>query len=266
MTQDNVIHTSSPHATTEKWLSCNGSQLRKLTQAALTELDINHKLVNDLNVFPVPDGDTGTNMLLTMRSAYKRIQESQENHVGKVAGEISQGALMGARGNSGVILSQIWRGLANSLKDMETFDVNGLAKALREASDTAYKGVMRPVEGTILTVIREGAEEAEDAIGKSDDLRFLLARVVERCQQSLERTPDLLPVLKQAGVVDAGGKGLLVLLEGMLRYVEGDLLLQAVSSGKIDIPAQAKVAPAEGLDFPYDVQYILMGKDLDVRY
>lgn len=265
MTQEIVIHTSSSQATTEKWLTCNGNQLRKLTQAALTELDNNHKLVNDLNVFPVPDGDTGTNMLLTMRSAYKRIQDNQENHAGKVANELSQGALMGARGNSGVILSQIWRGFANSLKDIEAFDVTDLANAFREAADTAYKGVMRPVEGTILTVIREGAEEAEDTLGKSDDLRFLLARVVERCQQALERTPDLLPVLKQAGVVDAGGKGLLFILEGMLRYVEGELLLQALPSEDIAIPAQALAAPAEGLEFPYDVQYILMGEELDVN-
>ena len=264
MIQESVIHTSSSSATPEKYLTCNGIQLRKLTQAALTELDNNHKLVNDLNVFPVPDGDTGTNIWLTMRSAYKRIQDSQETHVGKVANELSQGALMGARGNSGVILSQIWRGLASSLKDSEAFDANDLANALREASDTAYKGVMRPVEGTILTVIREGAEEAQDAIGKSQDLRFLLARVVERCQQALERTPDLLPVLKQAGVVDAGGKGLLVIFEGMLRYVEGELILEAVPAREIEIPAQARAAPAEGLEFPYDVQYILMGKDLDV--
>ena len=130
-------------------------------------LDQNHRTVNDLNVFPVPDGDTGTNMLLTMRSAYKRIQDSDENHVGRLAQELSHGALMGARGNSGVILSQIWRGLAKGLNDKDAFDAFDLAAALTEASDTAYKGVMRPVEGTILTVIREGAEEANDAITKS---------------------------------------------------------------------------------------------------
>ncbi len=262
--QESVIHKSSSLTTSDKWRTCDGNQLRKLTQAALTELDNKHKQVNDLNVFPVPDGDTGTNMLLTMRSAFKRIQDSQETHVGRVANELSQGALMGARGNSGVILSQIWRGLANSLKGIEAFDANDLANALREASNTAYKGVMRPVEGTILTVIREAAEEAEDATIKSRDLRFLLARVVERCQQALERTPDMLPVLKQAGVVDAGGKGLLVILEGMLRYVDGEMSLQALPSEEITISAQAKAAPAEGLDFPYDVQFILMGDDLDV--
>ncbi|GMQ78454.1 MAG: hypothetical protein BMS9Abin02_0967 [Anaerolineae bacterium] len=164
----------------EKWLTCNGQQLRNMIKAGLAALDQNHKLVNDLNVFPVPDGDTGTNMLLTMRAAYGRIQDIEEDHVGKVAQELSHGALMGARGNSGVILSQIWRGLARGLKDKETFNVEDLAVAFQDSADTAYKGVMRPVEGTILTVIREGAEEAQDAATKSSDLRFLLARVVER--------------------------------------------------------------------------------------
>jgi DAK2 domain fusion protein YloV len=150
------------------------------------------------------------------------------------------------------------------LKDREIFSAEDLVKALRESSDTAYKGVMRPVEGTILTVIREGAEEAEDAIQKSEDLRFLLARVVERCQQALERTPDMLPVLKQAGVVDAGGKGLVVILQGMLRYVEGEMLLEVEAAEEFNIPAQAKAAPAEGLENPYDVQYILTGSNLDL--
>jgi dihydroxyacetone kinase-like predicted kinase len=135
-----------------------------------------------------------------MRAAYKRIEKLEEEHAGKISQELSNGALMGARGNSGVILSQIWRGLARGLEDHASFDTDALALAFQDAADTAYKGVMRPVEGTILTVVREGAEEAQDAAKKSKDLRFLLERVVERCQQSLDRTPDLLPVLKQAGV------------------------------------------------------------------
>lgn len=263
MNKESVARPSSL-AAKEKWLSCNGQQLRKLTQAGLATLDENHRKVNDLNVFPVPDGDTGTNMLLTMRSAYERIQDNQEQHVGKMAQEISHGALMGARGNSGVILSQIWRGLASSIKDKETFDARDLAAALREASDTAYKGVMRPVEGTILTVIREGAEEAEETLGKSRDLRFLLARVVERSQQALARTPEMLPVLKQAGVVDAGGQGLVYILDGMLRYVYGDIPAQVAEAPAVEVPAQVKAAPTEGIENPYDVQYILMGKDLDL--
>lgn len=263
MKQKSVARPSSL-AAKEKWLSCNGQQLRKLTQAGLATLEDNHRKVNDLNVFPVPDGDTGTNMLLTMRSAYERIQDSQELHVGKVAQEISHGALMGARGNSGVILSQIWRGFASSLKEKGTFDATDLAVALREASDTAYKGVMRPVEGTILTVIREGAEEAEETVGKSRDLRFLLARVVERSQQALARTPEMLSVLKQAGVVDAGGQGLVYILDGMLRYVHGEIPVQVDDWVVDEVPAQIKAAPTVGLENPYDVQYILMGKDLDL--
>jgi uncharacterized protein len=247
-----------------KWLRCDGQQFRKLVQAGLAWLEKHQQQVNALNVFPVPDGDTGTNMLLTMRSAYKRIQDSEDRHVGRVAQELSHGALMGARGNSGVILSQIWRGLARSLKDNESFSAQELAVALKEAADTAYKGVMRPVEGTILTVMREGALEAQDAVTKSKDLRFLLERVVERCQQSLARTPDLLPILKQAGVVDSGGQGLLYILEGILRYVYGQMQDLQAQRPSLPTPAQALVVPAQGLENPYDVQFILMGQDLDV--
>lgn len=253
-----------PPAEDPKWLTCNGRQLSKLAKAGLEILERNRQAVNDLNVFPVPDGDTGTNMVLTMRAAMKRLQDIDEEHVGEVANELSQGALMGARGNSGVILSQIWRGLARGLKDKEVFSAVELAEALQEASDTAYKGVMRPVEGTILTVIREGAEEAADAVTKSNDLQFILARVVERCQQTLERTPDLLPVLKQAGVVDAGGQGLVHILEGMLGYVHGEVVLSTAELEISQIPPQALAAPAAGLEYPYDVQYILFGDDLDL--
>ena len=263
----------------EKWLHCNGRQLRKMAQAGLVWLERNRDHVNSLNVFPVPDGDTGTNMLLTMRSACDRVENSEETSVGKVAAAIAQGALMGARGNSGVILSQIWRGLAAGLTGKETFNAPILAQALQLASDTAYKGVMRPVEGTILTVIREGAAEAADAARKSDDLRFLLERVLERCQQALERTPDMLPILRQAGVVDSGGQGLVYVLEGMMRYARGDLALgmlqpDAVSGGPAlpasPIPSEPKTAqelaaPVGGLlEFPYDVQFILSGRDLNV--
>jgi DAK2 domain fusion protein YloV len=244
-----------PLVTEEKWLTCNGQQLAKMARAGLLILDQNHEKVNDLNVFPVPDGDTGTNMLLTMRAACERIAGNQDERVGVIANELSQGALMGARGNSGVILSQIWRGMAKRLKDKNTFDANDLAVAMREASDTAYKGVMRPVEGTILTVIREGAEEAEDAVNKSDDLRFILARIVERSEQALARTPD---------VVDAGGQGLVCILQGMLQYVLGDFAESIDVSRTAVVPAQAKAAPAGGLENPYDVQFILMGENLDV--
>lgn len=265
MTRQNTIE---PPPTSQKWLQCNGQQLRKLAQASMIWLDKNHRIVNELNVFPVPDGDTGTNMLLTMRSAYGRIQDNEELHVGKMAGDLAQGALMGARGNSGVILSQIWRGLARGLKDKETFNADDLAQALQAASDTAYSGVMRPVEGTILTVIREGAEEARDAAAKSKDLRFVMERVLERCEQALERTPELLPVLKQAGVVDSGGKGLVYILQGMLRYTNGQMAgtAQEMAQKTAPVPAQALAMPESGeLENPYDVQFILMGQNLNVE-
>ena len=255
----------------EKWLKCNGRQLRKLAKAGLIWLEQNHQYVNSLNVFPVPDGDTGTNMLLTMRSAVARIEDDEEIHVGTVAAQLSQGALMGARGNSGVILSQIWRGLAKGLKNKETFNVHDLAFAFHEAADTAYNGVMRPVEGTILTVIREGAEEAADAAQKSSDLRFVMERIIERCQQALERTPDLLPVLKQAGVVDSGGQGLVYIFEGMLRYVTRQMqnldrmAAQQTAGMERQATAQELAVPHDGqIENPYDVQFILMGENLDV--
>lgn len=273
-----------PHsaAIPQKWLHCNGQQLKKLFKAGLLWLEHNRERVNALNVFPVPDGDTGTNMVLTMRSAYRRVENSNEMDTGSMAQELAHGALMGARGNSGVILSQIFRGLARSLAGTEMATAQDIAAAFEEAAETAYKGVMRPVEGTILTVVREGAKEAQDAIAKSSDLRFLLERVLERCQQTLERTPDMLEDLKQAGVVDSGGQGLVYILEGMLRYVYGERLeiaepaqvqahaqppsVPAEQTAVEHVPAQALAAPEEGeLEFPYDVQFILTGQGLDVN-
>ena len=250
----------------QKWRQCNGRQLSKLLKSSLLWLEKNHEKVNELNVFPVPDGDTGTNMLLTMRAAYDQIRDSEETAIGKVTQALAHGALMGARGNSGVILSQIWRGLAHGLKDKEAATAQDIADAFVEAADTAYKGVMRPVEGTILTVVREGSLEAQDAAAKSTDLRFVLERILERSQQALERTPELLPVLKQAGVVDSGGQGFVFILEGMLRYVSGAREeMKEMMETVAPVPAQALAAPTEGeLEFPYDVQFILLGDDLNV--
>lgn len=250
-----------------KWLQCNGRQLSKLMRASLLWLEQHHQHVNELNVFPVPDGDTGTNMLLTMRAAFNQIKDMEDDHIGRVAHELAHGALMGARGNSGVILSQIWRGMARSLAEKEVALSGDIAAALRSASETADKGVMRPVEGTILTVVREASDEAVEAAQKSRDLRFVLERVLERAQQALERTPDLLPVLKQAGVVDSGGQGFVYILEGMLRYVDGEIG-EAIHAMELSapLPAQALAMPEGGeLEFPYDVQFILMGTDLNVE-
>jgi uncharacterized protein len=201
----------------------DGLILKELFFAGLTWLRTNQQLVNSLNVFPVPDGDTGTNMVLTLQSAYNEISSSTDANAGDMAHLLSNGALMGARGNSGVILSQILRGLARGLDHLQIIDTLTLVKALGVARDTAYKGVVRPVEGTILTVAKDVAEAAETASaqGKAGDLVSLIALVVDAADRSVEHTPELLPVLKEAGVVDSGGKGLFIILEGMLRYIDG---------------------------------------------
>lgn len=210
-------------------LTCDGHGLKRVTHAALLWLTANYQAVNALNVFPVPDGDTGTNMLLTMQAAYKEIESVDEPHAGKVAHAVAHGALMGARGNSGVILSQIWRGFARGLGDKAEFTAADLARAMREATDTAYRGVVKPVEGTILTVSKDVAVAAEVAAADTVDLLTILERVVASGHVSVSRTPELLPVLKQAGVVDSGGQGLTVLLEGMLRYATGKSLAEGLN-------------------------------------
>ena len=202
----------------------DGQAFKKLLEAGLTWLKANQEIVNTLNVFPVPDGDTGTNMVLTMQSAYSEIRDSGQRHIGQLTQAISQGALMGARGNSGVILSQIWRGFSRALHDSEVLDGQNMVKALAEARDTAYKGVVRPVEGTILTVIKDVAKAASEAFKETQDPYEILERIIPAADASMEHTPELLPVLKQAGVVDSGGKGLFYILEGMLRYVCGEPL------------------------------------------
>ncbi len=209
----------------ERYRTVDGVDLRRLAEAGLTWLRTNQQIVNALNVFPVPDGDTGTNMALTMQSACDEIANSGERSIAKVAKAIAHGALMGARGNSGVILSQLWRGVARALDDHASMDVSLMVAALAEARDTAYKGVVQPVEGTILTVAKDNATAAQQAAeaGAWSTLD-VLERVLEAAEQSVARTPDLLPVLKDAGVVDSGGKGLYFLLEGMLRSAYGQPL------------------------------------------
>jgi len=207
----------------------NGKGLKTLLEAGMIWLKTNQQIVNSLNVFPVPDGDTGTNMVLTMQAAFDEIENSGDQNVGQLAHTVARGALMGARGNSGVILSQIWRGFARALDNHPTMDVNLLAEALREAKETAYKGVVRPVEGTILTVIKDIAIQAEVSVKRTSSFTEVLSDIVNAANASVERTPDLLPILKQAGVVDSGGKGLLCLFEGMWRFMNGDPLDKALT-------------------------------------
>lgn len=199
----------------------DGSTFKPFIEAALNWLRTNQQTVNALNVFPVPDGDTGTNMVLTMQAAYDEIANLSERNIGKVAHAVAHGALMGARGNSGVILSQLWRGFARALDNHEILDGPGLVNAFHQARNTAYKGVVRPVEGTILTVAKDIAAAAEQALVETSDPYDILERIVPAADISVQHTPELLSVLRDAGVVDAGGKGLYYLLEGMVRYING---------------------------------------------
>jgi len=237
-----------------KYLPLNGPALKKLVEAGLTWLRTNQQIVNSLNVFPVPDGDTGTNMVLTMQTAYDEIMNSPEYNFGKLAHAVAHGALMGARGNSGVILSQIWRGFARSVGNQEILDAPSLVQALAVARDTAYKGVVRPVEGTILTVTKDIAAAAELALPDYDNPTDILVEVVEAANLSVQRTPDLLPVLKEAGVVDAGGKGLFFILEGMVRYLYGLPLDTALTT----------VQPLAAMQLENTLESIEPGQDFEV--
>jgi len=243
----------------------DGERFKRLVYAGLVWLRQHQEEINALNVFPVPDGDTGTNMVLTMQAAWEEVAGVDENNVGKVAHRVAHGALMGARGNSGVILSQIWRGMARHLDNKEWLTASDLAAALEEGVRTAYKGVIRPVEGTILTVAREAAEEATLAAGRTTDLSVVLERAVRRAWDALARTPDLLPVLAEAGVVDAGGQGLCVILEGMMRALRGEVMGEsaAVATTVMGPAFAAEAVPEE--EYGYDVQFLIVGQNLDVE-
>ncbi|MBN2677689.1 MAG: DAK2 domain-containing protein [Anaerolineaceae bacterium] len=234
----------------------NGSNLKALILAGLTWLKTNQQTVNSLNVFPVPDGDTGTNMVLTMQAAYDEIADSSENNIGKLAHAVAQGALMGARGNSGVILSQLWRGFARGLDNLESMDAPTLVKALEEAKITAYKGVVKPVEGTILTVAKDISTSATKTLGKTRSLEAILEAIVTEAAQSVERTPELLPILKQAGVVDSGGKGLYFILDGMLRFIR-DMDMETPEAGILSISSMNLENTEEMIEPGQDYEIVL---------
>jgi len=200
----------------------DASLLRKCFIAGAKNLRANKEHINDLNVFPVPDGDTGTNMTMTIMSAAEAVSAAGDADMQTVCKEITSGSLRGARGNSGVILSQLLRGFCKGLRDYNEADVHILAAAVKRASDTAYKAVMKPKEGTILTVARAMAECTEATVNEGvTDLTELVRRVVVCGNEALERTPELLPVLKEAGVVDSGGQGLMCVMEGVLSALDG---------------------------------------------
>jgi DAK2 domain fusion protein YloV len=245
----------------------NGQSVKRLVEAGLTWLRTNQQTVNALNVFPVPDGDTGTNMVLTMQSAWNEIKDLGYRSTSDMAGAVSKGALMGARGNSGVILSQLWRGFARGVHGKEILDGPTLARAFGEARDTAYKGVVRPVEGTILTVAKEVALATEAALKSTEDPIQILEVAVRAADTAVQNTPELLPVLKQAGVVDSGGKGLFFILEGMLRHVYGESLetptmtVQPISSMQMQ---DAMETVEEGQDYEVVVDF-LPANDFDLQ-
>lgn len=214
--------------------SINGLQFAKMVEMGAHHLHQNADYVDSLNVFPVPDGDTGTNMNLSMTSGAKETERNAQEHIGLTAQAFSKGLLMGARGNSGVILSQLFRGFSKQIENEAEVNVKQFAEALKYGVDTAYKAVMKPVEGTILTVAKDAANAAVEHIEDASDLTVLLEIIVEEAKASLKRTPDLLPVLKEVGVVDSGGQGLVYVYEGFLACLKGDDLPEKVKMHSMD--------------------------------
>ncbi len=265
--------------TVYKWdpkLVCNGRQLREMFCAATLSLEKNASEINALNVFPVPDGDTGTNMLLTMRSTMAEAARPPDTSASDIAQAMARGALMGARGNSGVILSQMLKGFAAGLEGHESFGPADMAHALEQACKAAYEGLSRPREGTMLTVMRDAATAAQTCIRQDNhNLLTLMEMVVEEARKSVERTPELLEVLREAGVVDAGGQGIYVILEGIVHYLNGDeeqsspftneKLLIKKESLTIKQPAfiAARQVAKKEKAYGYCTELILKGENLD---
>ena len=202
----------------------NGQMLKNMVLSAAKYLDVNRAQIDALNVFPVPDGDTGTNMSLTLQSAAKELAAIRTNKTSDVAEAVSKGALRGARGNSGVILSQILRGMCQVLKQEEEVDVKTFSQALKTGAEVAYGAVSQPKEGTILTVIRMIAESAQSVRKKHADFEGFFTEIIQAGDAAVEITPTLLPVLKKAGVVDAGGKGFMCVLVGMEKALNGEAI------------------------------------------
>jgi DAK2 domain fusion protein YloV len=250
--------------------SITGQELRDMFATATTWLEKSVPDIDALNVFPVPDGDCGTNMLLTMRSTMEEAYQAPDRSASAVAQAMARGALMGARGNSGVILSQIWRGLAQGLAEKRSFTGSDLADALLQASTMAYKGLSNPVEGTILTVVREAASAAQtQASSGNGDLISVMEATVNAASESVANTPSLLPVLREAGVVDAGGQGLYTILEGALRYLRGETEQMQFRKPQMiasNIPLVTKlphIVSAEEVPYGYCTNLVIRGDGLN---
>ena len=250
--------------------SCGGQEFRDMFAAGSGWLEKSVPDINAINVFPVPDGDTGTNMFLTMRSVIEEADRVSGDSISAVAKAMAQGALMGARGNSGVILSQFFRGLAKGLDEKDSITGTDWAMALDEASRAAYKGLSQPVEGTMLTVIKDASKAAEEAAqAEPDNLTKVTEAAVEAARNSVARTPLLLDLLREAGVVDAGGQGVYVLLEGALRYLEGkveEMKYRRPQLVAAELPAGTKTAQivAEAEEpYGYCTNFLLEGNKLN---
>ena len=247
--------------------SINGATFRKMILNGAKLLDANKAHVNELNVFPVPDGDTGTNMSMTMLSASREVSACSTNNIPELCDAVAKGALRGARGNSGVILSQILKGMTSVLSGSSELSAKTFAKAFTAGTDIAYKAVTKPKEGTILTVIRAIAESAEKAAKKNVELKDFFAAVIEGGEAMLKQTPEMLPVLKKAGVVDAGGRGLLILLQGFLNVllgqeedynIEYDDSYKASSDSPYDEQAHFSYNDLAEIEFAYCTEFFIV--------
>lgn len=240
----------------------NGAMLKSMILTSAKLLEVNKATIDALNVFPVPDGDTGTNMSLTFQSAIKELVNCKSNKVADIAEAVSKGALRGARGNSGVILSQVLRGFCNTLKKSEEIDTKLFAQALMSGAEVAYGAVSKPKEGTMLTVARMVAEHAQTVRNKCKDFETFLPEIITAGNNAVELTPSLLPVLQKAGVVDAGGKGLMCLYEGMYKAIMGESVSEEIvapaSSESDSLMEHADIMNLGSIEFAYCTEFFII--------
>ena len=239
----------------------DGQTLKQSLKTAEEFLEKRIEEINALNVFPIPDGDTGINMYLTLQSATEAVKDLSTTSAAEISAKAARGALLGARGNSGVILSQILRGIAKGLEMKERFSAFDFAHALSCASDNAYKAVGQPVEGTILTVIREAAEVAVQRAERGANLKQTVTAIASQARSTVIRTPELLPILKEAGVVDAGGKGLMYFFLGMKSFISRKM--DGMEKSKV-VSRKASLAPKPG-EYGFDLQFLVEGDNLCIE-
>ena len=242
----------------------DASLVKKMFLAGASNIESKKEYINELNVFPVPDGDTGTNMSMTIMSAAREVSAMENPTMDDLAKAISSGSLRGARGNSGVILSQLFRGFTREIKGYDTLDVTIIANAVSHAAETAYKAVMKPKEGTILTVAKGAAKRAMELVGETDDIVYFVEEVLKYMKEVLAQTPEMLPVLKTAGVVDSGGQGLVEVIEGIYFALIGKEINMNIpmpsAKPNLDAVASSGGAKVEDVDikFGYCTEFIIM--------